>query len=142
MKDTQKILRTAVFQMLNGNISIPVYDEKKRIGSNAKIYALLSTQQETDENPSDAFITLSSIDIEIIHRSDFEVTKDSIDDISTEILEILIPTPTSDGLIVQNLFQITNVRRISTITRQISLTETENIVSKIINITCHIIEQT
>lgn len=141
MKDTQKILRTAVFQMLNGNISIPVYDEKKRVTSNARIYALLSTQQETDENPSDAFITLSSIDIEIIHRSDFEVTKDSIDDISTEILQILIPAPTSDGLIVQNLFQITNVRRTSTITRQISVSDTDSIVSKIINITCHIIEQ-
>lgn len=146
MRDTQQILRMAVFNLLNGNLSynsenVPVYDEKRKSGDTDTIFVILGTQQETDDNTSDAFITDSSIDIEIQHRTDFEISKDAIDHISNQILELILPTPQSDGFSVQNLFQILCVRRISTISRNFSLTDSQSIVAKTINISCKIVQQ-
>ena len=147
MRDTMDILQMAVFGALNGNLSynsanVPVYDEKKEVGQNDNLYVLLSTQQEND-NPqtSDAFITDSSIDIEITHKTGFEVSKKVLNNISNQILEILIPTPSTNGMAVQNLFQIQNVRRTASITRNLSISETQSVLQKIITISAQIVEQ-
>lgn len=146
MRDTQRPYRMAIFNTINGlitlnSIVVPVYDEKKKATSTANIYILLSTQQETDFSTSDAFITRSSIDIEIIHRTEFEVTKDDIDEIADQFLQLVMPTPDTNALPVQNLFQIINMVRTSTITRQYNITDTETIVAKIINLTSDIVQQ-
>lgn len=136
----------AVFNKITGQITheaaaVPVFDEKKKAGSTVSLYILLSTQQETDNSTSDAFITTSSIDIEIVHRSEFEVTKDDIDDIANQLLELVMPTPDTNALPVQNLFQILNLKRTSTITRQFQITDTETTVAKIITLTADIVQQ-
>ena len=146
MKDTQAILRHAVFAVLNGQLSynsvnVPVYDEKRKAGATDNLFVILGTQQESDDDTSDAFITDSSIDIEIQHRTAFEVSKDAIDEVGNQILQILMPTPQTDGFQVQNLFLITCVRRSSTISRNFSLTDSNSIVAKIITITCKIVQQ-
>ncbi len=146
MRDTQQILRMAVYNLLNGNLSynsdnVPVYDEKRKSGDADNIFVILGTQQESDDDTSDAFITDSSIDIEIQHRTDFEISKDVIDNISNQILELLLPTPQSNGFAVQNLFLIQCVRRTSTISRNFSLTDSQSIVAKIITISCKIVQQ-
>lgn len=141
-----KILRHACRDLLSGNLSwqgvnVPVSDEKRKLRETAPLYVTFGTQQESPDNTSDAFITDSSIDIEIHHRSEFEVSKDGIDDVSNQILEILMPTPETDGFLVQNLFQITCVQRQSAITRNYGLTDSDTVVSKIITITCKIVQQ-
>lgn len=146
MRDTQKILRMAVYQVLNGNLSydgnnVPVFDEKRKLSSTDNLFVILGTQRETDDNTDDAFITDSSIDIEIQHRTEFEVSKDAIDDVSNQILQIILPTPQTSGFPVQNLFQIQLVRRSSTISRNFSLTDSQSVVAKIITITCKIVQQ-
>lgn len=136
----------AVYNALNGNITynlngVPVFDEKRKITDTSKMFILLSTQQESDDDTSDAFITDSSIDIEVQHRSGFEVSKDAIDDISDQILQIIMPTPQTNGLTAPSGFQITLVRRISTVTRQFQITDANTIIAKIIRITCKIVQQ-
>lgn len=147
MKDTMKILRMACYDLLNGNLTyagqtVPVGDEKLRDNARANLFVVFGTQQETPDDTSDAFITDSQIDIEIYHKTGFEVSKDAIDDVSNQILEILIPTPYGgDGFLVQNLFQINCVRRLSSVTRNFSVTDSQSVISKIITITCKIVQQ-
>lgn len=149
MKDTKRILRKAVYNCLLDSVTIdssiiPVFDEKRRIGVTTNLYILLSTQQESDDNTSDAFMTDSSIDIEVVHRTGFEVSKDTIDDISNQILTLLIPDPNADtGLptYADPLWQITLVRRVSSITRNFSITDTESVVAGIVTIQAKIIQQ-
>jgi hypothetical protein len=141
-----KILRHAVFSVLNGSVTynsvvIPVADEKRRIPQTANLFIILGAQNEADDNTSDAFMTDSTIDIEIHHKTDYEVSKDAVDDLSNIILELLMPTPSSDGLPVQNLMQITCVHRSSTTTRGLSVTEGGSVISKVITISAKIVQQ-
>lgn len=146
MRDTMMVLRHAIADLLDGNLSwqgvnVPVSDEKRRLGDDAVMYVTFGTQQETPDNTSDAFITDSTIDIEIIHKTEFEVSKDGLDTVANQILEILLPTPQTDGFMVQNLFQITCVQRQSSITRNFSITDSKSVVAKIITISCKIVQQ-
>ena len=140
------ILRHACGDLLDGNLSwqgvnVPVSDEKRRIGDDVTLYVTFGTQTESDDNTSDAFITDSSIEIQILHKTEFEVSKDALDTVSNQILEILMPTASTDGFEVQNLFQITCVRRTNAITRNFSISDSQTIVGKIITITCKIVQQ-
>lgn len=140
------ILRHACNDLLNGSLSwqgtnVPVSDEKKKLGDNVNLFVTFGTQQESEDNTSDAFITDSSIDIQIQQNSGFEVSKDGIDTVSNQIMEILMPTPMTDGFFTYNNFQITCVRRERAISRNFSITDSESIVAKIITITCKIVQQ-
>jgi hypothetical protein len=101
MRSTKKVMRSVIYQALNGQVNVggvvPVYDEKRPDNSTADVYILLSTQQETELNTQDTFITESSIDIEVCQNTGAAVSKDKIDDIENNILTILMPTPGTDG---------------------------------------------
>ena len=147
MRDTMDILEMAVYNALNGQLSynsvnIPVYDEKRRVGQSDNIYVILSTQQESEIETNDcAFVTLSSIDIEILHKTDYEVSKTVINNISNQILQILIPTQVTTGLAGVSGYQLLHVRRERAITRNFQITDSESIIAKIITITCQIVKQ-
>lgn len=153
MRDTAKQLRQAVYQCLVLNITYPTgpmtlatlafYDEKKSVLASDKIFALLSTQQETltDENDC-TWITRSSIDIEIYQKTGSEVSKDLIDDLSNAILVRLMPTPQTTNIIDPSNLQFCNHRIDSIISRNISLSETESVLEKIIRFSVQIIQQT
>lgn len=152
MRDTAKQLRQAVYQCLVLNITYPTgpmtlatlafYDEKKSVLASDKIFALLSTQQETltDENDC-TWITRSSIDIEIYQKTGSEVSKDLIDDLSNAILVRLMPTPQTTNIIDPSNLQFCNHRIDSIISRNISLSETESVLEKIIRFSVQIIQQ-
>ena len=140
------ILRHACGDLLDGNLSwqgvnVPVSDEKRRLNDNVNFFVTFGTQQESEDNTSDAFCTDSQIDIDIMQKTGFEISKDGIDTVSNQILEILMPTPQTDGFFTYNNVQILCVRRASAITRNYSITDSESIVSKIITITCKIVQQ-
>ena len=155
MRDTAKQLRQAVYQCMAGQIGYPdptypedtillkFYDEKKLVSVTEKIFALLSTQQETltDENDC-TWITRSSIDIEIYHKTGSEVSKDVIDDLSNAILVRLMPTPQTTNIIDPSNLQFCNHKVDSIISRNISLSETESVLEKIIRFSVQIIQQT
>lgn len=145
MKDTQRILRHLIRDLIAGNLSyngttVTVYDEKIRDKQRPSLYVLFSTQQETDDNTDTSFTTDSSIDLEITHETEYEVSKDAIDEIGNQILELVIPAPDFPGYDYLG-FQVQEVRRTSTITRNFSITDSSSIVAKIITITCKITQQ-
>jgi hypothetical protein len=143
VKETKKILRQAIYDALDGQITInseavPVYDEKN---TGESIYILLSNQQETDDNTSDVFITLSTIDIEVVQQTGYSVSKDDIDDITDQMLEILIPTPSSNGLTAPTGFQFNHVRRESSRSLAFEISPTESIIRNITTISTIITQQ-
>jgi hypothetical protein len=111
MRDTTDILSTAVFDALNGHVvyngtNIPVYDEKKKQGASADVYILFGTQQETNENTFETFMTNSILDIEICHKTGSEVSKKTLSGVANEILKILFPTPQTEGITSPSGFEI------------------------------------
>lgn len=147
MRDTSKILRYAVYNALSGNITyggtnIPVYDEKKKIHDKASVYVLLSTQQEVPGNDiQGVFDTESIIDLEICYKTGSEISKDVLDDVSNEVLQILLPTPTTIGIQQPSGFQIQNFRYSGSLTRTFEISQTESIVRKILKFSSTIIQQ-
>jgi hypothetical protein len=146
VKDTKKILRSAIYTALSGNITynavnVPVVDERLRSTQTANNFIVLSTQQETDvENNDCAFITDSYIDIEIVNKTMSEVSKDVNDDIYEDVMEILIPTPYDAGFSLPAGFQLSKAVRQSSITQNISLSPTESVLVTIVKLVFTIIQ--
>jgi hypothetical protein len=147
MKDTMRILRKAIADCITGNISygsnvVKVYDEKIFTGEVPTIYILLSTQQESSTEENDCtWITRSSIDIEVIAKSGFEVSKDIIDDVSNSMMELIAPLPGLNGFSQQSGFIISGIVRESALTRNVQISETQSILQKIVKFTATIIQQ-
>ena len=147
MRDTQKPLRLLIFSLLDGQIAyqdnpVPVFDEKRRLDNfDGDLCIVLSTQQETDISTSETWITSGSIDIEIVHKTDYEVTKDAIDEVSDQIYPLIFPTPMGDapGVIFDG-FQFMDFTR-TTMTRNYSVTSAQTIIAKIITVTAQIVQQ-
>lgn len=141
MRDTSKQIRLAVFTALTGNIGYPVYDEKRLVSATDDIFVVLGTQQEVPTNDTDCtWINRSAIDIEIQQRTGSEVSKDTIDDISNAILTILIPVPFVTNIMSVNLqFQLANVDSI--ISRNVSISDTESVLVKVIRFVVTIVQQ-
>lgn len=147
-----KMMRTAIYTVLNNALSynlnsistlVPVYDEKRRVIDTAALYVLMSTQTETPDPVDGTWVTDSSIDLEITHRTHFEVSKDEIDNVSNQIYAILEPFTEGNGLPVQNMFQITLLRISNVVSRTFDLdfSGTQTVVSKVITVTAKVIQQ-
>jgi hypothetical protein len=148
MRDTMQAVEEAVFNLLNGQLSynavnIPVSDEKKRLNVSANIFVILSTQQEDDgPETSDTFITNSTIDVEVWMKTDYEVSKSPIHNVSNQIYNLVIPAAYGqNGLTAPSGFQFMNVRRLRAITRTVAISETETITGKIITFGITVVEQ-
>lgn len=94
MKDLDKILRKAVFDSLDGNLSgTKVFDEVKKIGDTDSLFVLLGGQRSIkDPSADNLWARRNTIEIIITHKQTVSVTKDLIDEKSDEILEILFPS--------------------------------------------------
>lgn len=141
MRNTKKIFRKFVYSLLNGSVSLNVYDEKKHVGDADTAFVLLSTQQESEsEYETDcSTVNESILDIEVIVKTGSEVTKDIQDDAEQEILDQLSPWMQSgasyEGLAIQRF------RRISSITRNLSISPTESIMQTVLRVGATITEQ-
>jgi len=142
LRDTSKQVRLAVFALLSGNVTgFPVFDEKRLVSSTAVKYILLSTQQETPDVENDCtWINRSSIDIEVVQRTGSEVSKDEIDDAANTVLGLLIPTPLVTPMASVNL-QFQNATIESILSRNLSITETESLVTKVIRFVVTVVQQ-
>lgn len=144
MRDTAQALRISVFNCLNGQLpnSVPVYDEKKKVGVTDSVYVLLSTQTETPIQENDCtWINESTIVISIYQRSGSEVSKDTIDTLSNFILVLMMPTPQTSNIIPPVGLQFCNHSIRQIVSRNLSITETESILEKSITFTVQIIQQ-
>jgi hypothetical protein len=150
MRNTKLALRKAVYDLLKDQIvidevTIPVFDEKRQAGvGSGNLFIVLSTQQESESTwQTDCnFCNRSSIDIEIMVKTAYEVTKDTQDDVEQQILDILFPSYGGDvlqdavpGLCIQNL------RRERSLTRNLTLSNSESVMQTIITVVADITEQ-
>ena len=146
MKDTKKILRTAIYNALSAltynSISVPVVDEKLESNQTADVFIILSTQQETPEENNDSiFITRSGIDIEIYNKTGTETSKDVVDDVYELMMEILMPTTQTIGLTIPAGFQFLNGQRESCVTQSFATSGTETIVVSRVKLVFTIVQQ-
>lgn len=147
MRDAQYPLRMAIYGVLTGNLTydgdvVKLYDEKKKVGSTDNVYILMGTQLSTPTDDNDcAWITTETIDLEILHRSEYEVTKDFIDQLSGQMYELLMPTKLTSSLPDPNLMSIQYFDLQRALTRSVEISSTETIISKIITFTCKVIQQ-
>ena len=147
MKDTKKILRSAIYTALNSNISyggnnVPVYDERVPSTTTSNLFIALSTQQEQDVDENDSiWVTDSFIDFDIVNKTASEVSKDINDDVYEDILEILLPTRTTIGITVPNGFQFEAAKRVSSITNNITLSPTESILVTTVKLVFRIVQK-
>lgn len=142
MRDLSKPFRLAVFAALTGNTGgIKMYDEKRKVSDSDTEFILFTTQQQTPTEDNDCtWVSNASIDIEVYQKTGSEVSKDEIDDISNTICEVLIPTPgvtniTSGGL------QFLHARGESIISRNLSISETESVLQKVIRFVVTVVQQ-
>lgn len=145
MRDTCKPYRVAIYNLLNGNLgtfqgsTIKLFDEKKKVGETGSLYVVLSTQSETPTDLNDcAFIVNSVIDIEIIRKSGFEVTKNDIDEVANTIYGLILPDVQTSGLTTPSGFQFDIPVRTRSLTRNLSITDAESVLTKIITFSTRI----
>lgn len=132
-----------MFNCLNGNLGgIKVYDEKKKVGETDSVYVLLSTQTESPTEDNDCtFITKSIMDVEIIVKTGFEVTKDTMDDLANLILGLVVLSPQVSGLTVPSGFQFTNLYCSKSVSRNLTITNSESVLTKILTFVVNIVQQ-
>lgn len=118
MVEVSKRLRMAIYNALNGNITvsingiptlIPVRDEVAF--ENENVYILIGAVSEENEDTILNFITQTTFELLIVGKTSYGVTKDVVDDIDGEISEILIPNKTSNGLGVDSALQFVSLFR-------------------------------
>lgn len=150
MRDTSYPLRLAVYNKLkfvvayavgDENTYLNFYDEKRLASVRDTVFGIFSTQQETPTEQNDCtFIQHSSIDIEIYQKTGSEVSKDLLDNLSNQICVLLVPTPYNTTIVSSNL-QFTHAQIDSIISRNISISETESVLAKIIRFSVNIVQQ-
>jgi hypothetical protein len=142
MRDNSKALRVAIFTALTGNTGgYNMYDEKRKVSATDSTFILFTTQQQTPDVENDcSWISKCSIDIEIINKTGSEVSKNTIDDISNQILQVLLPSVGVTNLTSANL-QFGYAYCESILSRNLSLSETESIMQKVIRFVVQVTEQ-
>lgn len=111
MKDPHKAFRMAVFSALNGNLTdlaaspVMIFDEKAEDETN-NLYVLLKTETRRQVPVMNGFLHDSSIMLEIVYKTMDTTSKDEADNVSNQITEILLPSPSTDGLVQQADFHI------------------------------------
>lgn len=111
MIDVKTPLRRAYFQCLNGNISVsgnnvPVYDDVTKLGNTSDPYIILSAQSATDNSSFQTFDSVEDITVEIIQKASGRTNKEVIDFIAGQVMNLVLPTRTTNGLTAQNGLQI------------------------------------
>ena len=114
MLDTSSAIRDRYVAVLNGNLTsngqnVPVYAEKK-FGTNPKAYVVISTIDESNDFNNNAFFSTIDVTIDIYSEQYKRYDMSQVDAISSQILQILIPTPGSIDIGDAN-FQINPMAR-------------------------------
>lgn len=104
-----KIL-TAWFELLNGNLSVPVYRTDAPVNAPDK-YVILRMESGTDRRNNQANVTNPVLITEVVTKYDVMINDADIFEIDTEIGLLLSSTPATHNLPIQPGIQITSVIR-------------------------------
>jgi hypothetical protein len=110
-----KKLRTAYYQALNGNVEydsndVPVVDGFMLSETISSHHIIIADVNETASNTTDTFRTEAVITLQIVSRVD-GYTKDIVDDIEDQVLNILMPSPTSGSPLTVSGIEVNNIIR-------------------------------
>lgn len=147
MKNTQKPFRLAIWNALDGNLSynsipVPVTDEKKLQSDQSKIYVIFGRQTETPTERNDStWITQSTIDLLIISKTFSETSKDIVNDLSDDILQLLLTTPQINGFTDPLGFQVQNIELAFSETGTMRMNSTDIMLTQLLTITAQIVQQ-
>lgn len=115
MIDVKKPVRKAYYELLNGALSynatnVPVSDDAKKLADTASLYVILSNQSGVDAGTMHSFDSSEDIVIDIVHKGSSRVNKEVVDNVASQILNLVLPLPSTDGLPLQMGVQINCVR--------------------------------
>lgn len=116
MIDVNKSVREAFMQALDGTVisdgvPVPAYHEENP-NESEDVYIILNQQTEEDSSNKGQFVTVGTILIDVVHRTD-GYTYDVVDEVANGIFTILQPTPQTHGLTAPPGVQLYGVRRLS-----------------------------
>lgn len=115
MIDVKLGVRTAFFQALNGNLTynsvpVPVSDDIKPFGSTSPIYVILASQSGAEKNTFSGWASDENIDLDIIFKASTQASKQPLDLVAAQILNLICPSVTASGLAPQPGMQFLNVK--------------------------------
>jgi hypothetical protein len=144
MRDVGGVIRKAIFQALDGNITynsaeVVIFDEAPTEGPSSQ-YILLSTQTENDARNNARFVHEGTILLDIVTVTGAYVTKEIAESISDQILDILLPTIGTTGITLDAGFNLTDLRRESANYLPMLQTDTAKILRKVLRLSFRIQE--
>jgi hypothetical protein len=119
MNDAGQAIRKAYFAALNNQVGnpenaankIPVVDEKLDLNiTDHDLYILIGGQAENLNNVKNMWAKECDISLTVVNRRKSTNSKTYIENISDQILTILFPTRTTNGLTVTSPFKLTYAR--------------------------------
>lgn len=119
MNDAGQAIRKAYYDALNGQITIngsviPIVDEKLDVNiTEHDLYMLIGGQGGTVSGVKGMWAKELDISITAVNRRKATNTKTLIEDICDQMLTILFPTRTTNGLTVAAPFKLTYARLLS-----------------------------
>lgn len=122
MNDTGKIVRKAFFDALydqvsnpeNGAMKIPIVDEKLDLNiTEHDLYMLIGGQGSNAANTKQTWADEIDINITIVNRRKATNSKTTIETIADDVLGILFPTRTTEGVTISPPFCLSFVRKVS-----------------------------
>lgn len=147
MKDPIKFIKAAYFTALENAITyngstIPVYDEEAD-ETGGDYYIIISTITDANFANKHKFINDVEIVIDVVSQNNWRVdlVKQIVDAITEKILNVILPSVGSTGLVDNIDFQITDVKKASSQHIPIIDTGTKKIVRRITRFSQIIIEK-
>lgn len=146
MRDSGTQLRRAYYTALNGNITIdgndvPVYDGKVEDPKSDEVYILFMDQTDQDKSSKSHFAVETTITIDIKQRLKATVSREDIEDVANQILQIVKPTPKTIGLTLSSPFKVLIVKVDSNdSSRPYAVDAGEFVVTKSLRLRNHIIQ--
>ena len=110
MKNVTGLLLNAWYELLSGNISVPVYRTDAPPTEEGN-FVLLRVESDTDNSNNQKFVTNPVIITEVITKFSVRIDDGLAIEIDNEIGELVKPTSATNALPVQAGIQIVDVRR-------------------------------
>lgn len=139
MRSSGTALRKAYQTALNGHLTIgseaiPVVDEKLDEGLTEKnIYVAMATQQDNERSNKTTWVEEVFLALVIVQRTGSTVSKDVIESIEDQILQLVLPSKGNHGLHIDAPFRITYVRKENSSTVAAKLDNGEFVIAKQVN---------
>jgi hypothetical protein len=114
MRDHGYKLRKAFFTALNTHVTlnthaVPVVDGKLETIPEDRVSIVFGDQSDVDRSNKSAFVVQTTFDIAVVDKRKATSSRQDVDDVCDQILNIVKPTITSTGLSIESPFVISTL---------------------------------